>query len=136
MPLIEGTAGTVKVGPSGTPVTVNFIGEWEAEAEVEIKEQGPFIGNSAKSKIRAGKSCSGSMSGFVPVDQDAGQQDIIDAFNADTDVRLEFTATDGYVLTIAAAIIAKVKIGQKADEGVPISFDFEDNGGFTLAAAA
>jgi hypothetical protein len=130
MPLHDGTSGAIKVGAGA--VEVDFIGEWEAELDVEIKSQGPFIGNNAKAKIRAGKDCKGTLSGFVPEGTDAGQQDLLDAFNTDADVELELEQTDGYTLNIPLAIVAKVKIGQKADEGVPISFDFEANGGFTL----
>jgi hypothetical protein len=136
MPLIEGTSGTIQVGPTGTPIAVAFIGEWSADCKVEIKKKGPYIGNAAISKVRAGKDCSGSLSGDVPEGQDAGQQDLIDAFNSDADVQMILTATDGYVLTIPLTIVSGVKIGQKAEDGVSIAFDFEANGGFTLAAAA
>lgn len=134
MALHDGVSGVINVGSS--PVAVNFIGEWEAELDVEIKSQGPFIGNNNKAKIRAGKDAKGTLSGFVPEGTDAGQQDLIDAFNGDANVDLELEQDDGYTLTIPDAIISKVKIGQKADEGVPISFDFEANGSFTLAATA
>jgi hypothetical protein len=136
MPLHEGTTGSIKVGPDGSSVDVEFIGEWEAECDVEVIVHGPFIGNNAKQKVRGGKDCKGSMSGLVPEGTDAGQQDIIDAFNTDADVRLELVQDDGYTLLIPLTIIAKVKIGQKAEEGVPISFDFEANGGYTLAPTA
>lgn len=134
MALIEGTAGTVKAGAApGT--AVNFIGEWEAEISEEVKKQGPFIGNANISKIRAGLDCKGSMSGLIPVDGDAGQRLIRGAIMNRTDIRLEFTVTDGEILTIPTAIVTNYKVGQKADEGVPISFDFEANGGFTLVDA-
>jgi hypothetical protein len=132
MPLHDGTSGAIGVGAGA--VAVGFIGEWEAECDIEIKSQGPFIGNNTKAKIRAGKDCKGTLSGFVPEGTDAGQQDLIDAFNSDADVELDLLQTDGYTLNIPLAIISKVKIGQKADEGVPISFDFEANGGYTLTA--
>jgi len=135
MPLIEGSAGTIKVGPALTPVDVAFIGEWSADLKIDIKKKGPYIGNAAISKIRAGKDCSGSLSGDVPEGTDAGQQDLIDAFNSDADVRLELESTDGYTLTIPLTIISGVKLGQKGDDGVSVAFDFEANGGFTLAAA-
>jgi len=135
MPLIEGTAGSIKVGPSGSQVTINFIGEWSADCKVDVKKKGPYIGNAAISKIRAGKDCSGSLSGDVPEGTDAGQQDLIDAFNNDTDVELALESTDGYLLTVPLTIISGVKVGQKAEDGASVAFDFEANGGFTLAAA-
>lgn len=134
MALIEGTAGTIKAGAApGT--AINFIGEWEGEVSEEVKKQGPFIGNANISKIRAGLDCKGSMSGVIPVDGDAGQRLIRGAIMNRTDIRLEMTVTDGEILTIPTAIITNYKVGQKADEGVPISFDFEANGGFTLVDA-
>jgi hypothetical protein len=136
MALHEGTTGSVNAGPDGSSTAVGFIGEWEAECDVEIKVQGPFIGDNTKHKLRGGKDCKGSMSGFVPAGTDAGQQDVIDAFNGDDDIRLELVQDDGYTLLIPTAIISKVKIGQKAEEGVPISFDFEASGGYTLTPTA
>lgn len=136
MALIDGTAGSINIGPALSEVSLGYITEWEAELDQEIKKQGPFIGNESLSKVRGAKDCTGSAKGFVPVDTDAGQQDVIDAWNNEADVRLEFTSTDGYVLTIPTAIIAKLKVGQKADEGVPFEFDFESNGAFTYLAAA
>lgn len=133
MPLHEGTAGAIQVGPTGSSVNANFIGEWEAECDVEVKVHGPFIGNANKSKIRAGKDCKGSMSGMIPEGTDAGQQDIIDAFNNDADVQLVLKQDDGYTITIPLTIISKVKFGMKADDGVPFSCDFEANGGYTIA---
>lgn len=135
MALIEGTAGSIKAGP-GSGTVVNFIGEWEAEISEDVKTQGPFIGNPNISKIRAGLDCKGGMSGVIPVDGDTGQRLIRDAILDRTDIQLIFTVTDGETLTIATAIITSYTVGQKADEGVPISFDFEANGGFTLVDAA
>ena len=135
MALIEGTAGSIKAGPS-TGTVVNFIGEWEAEISEDVKTQGPFIGNANISKIRGGLDCKGSLSGVIPVDGDTGQRLIRDAIVDRTDIRLVFSVTDGETLTIPTAIITSYKVGQKADEGVPISFDFEANGDFTLEDAA
>jgi len=132
--LIEGTDGTFKIGPAVSAVAIGYLTEVEIEVDQEIKKQGPFIGNSAISKVRGGKDSKGSAKGFVVEPMDAGQQDVIDAINSGTDVRLEVVVGSPAVQTwtAAAAIIANVKFGPKADEGVPISFDFEANGGYTL----
>lgn len=133
--LLQGTDGAFKVGPAGTETAVGYLTEVEIELDQEIKSQGPFVGNPAISKIRGGKDAKGSCKGFMVTPRDAGQNTIRTNFNAGTDVRLliEIGPTGALTdtVTVPLAIISNVKFGQKADEGVPISFDWEANGGYT-----
>lgn len=132
MPLIEGSEGVIEVGPIGTPQTVAYITEWEANPKTDIKTNGPFIGNAAKAKTRAGKDVSGSMKGLVPQGRDAGQSALITAHEDGADIRVVLTTDDGYVLTIPLTIVSDLKVGQKADEGAPFECSFTDNNGYTL----
>lgn len=132
--LLEGTDGAFKVGPSGSEATVGYLTEYEVEIDQEIKKQGPFIGNANIAKIRGGLDCKGSCKGFMVTSMDAGQAALLTAINTGADVRLllEMGASPTKTVTIATAIISNFKSGNKADEGIPVSFDFEANGGYTM----
>jgi hypothetical protein len=133
--LLQGTDGGFKIGPSGSEVTTGYLTEVEVELDQEVKTQGPFVGNPNKSKVRGGKDAKGSCKGFMVTPRDAGQNAIRTAITGGTDVRLliEIGPTGALTdtVTVPIAIITNVKFGQKADEGVPISFDWEANGSYT-----
>ena len=134
MALIQGTEGSITTGT--TPTTVGKISEWEATLATEVKENGPWIGSNAKDKVRGAKGCSGSMKGFIPVGRDTGQTSLVTAHETGADIKLVFTADDGYVLTITTAMITELKVGQKSDEGAPFEASFADNGGYTYEPTA
>ena len=133
--LLQGYDGGFKIGPSGSEVAVGFLTEVEVELDQEVKKQGPFVGNATISKVRGGKDAKGSCKGFMVAPRDTGQNAVRTAINGGTDVRLliEIGPTGALTdtVTVPIAIISNVKFGQKADEGVPISFDWEANGTYT-----
>lgn len=135
--LLQGYDGAFKIGPSGSEVAVGYLTEVEIEIDQEVKKQGPFVGNSTIAKVRGGKDCKGSCKGYMVTARDTGQNAVRTAINAGSDVRLVVEIGPSGALTdtvtVAVAIISNVKFGQKADEGVPISFDWEANGGYTWA---
>jgi hypothetical protein len=133
--LLQGTDGAFKVGPSGSESAIGYLTEVEVELDQEVKKQGPYIGNANISKVRGGKDAKGSAKGFMVTPRDAGQNAIRQAMTNGTDVRLLLEIGPSGALTdtvtVPTAIITNVKFGQKADEGVPISFDWEASGGYT-----
>jgi hypothetical protein len=133
--LLQGTDGAFKIGPSGSEVSTGYLTEVEIELDQEVKKQGPFVGNANISKIRGGKDAKGSCKGYMVTPRDSGQNSIRTAITTAADVRLliEIGPTGALTdtVTVPIAIITNVKFGQKADEGVPISFDWECNGSYT-----
>ena len=129
MATVEGTKGAVKIGG----VTIGYLTNVEYTVETEVTEQGPYIGNPNKTKVRAGIGVSGSAEGVVTNPLDAGQTAVKAAIDDGTDVELIIEVDDPVVetLTIAAAIITTQTGGLDATEGAPFSFEFEDNGGYT-----
>jgi hypothetical protein len=130
MALIQGDEGSITTG-TGTPVTVAYISEWEATLATEIKEQGPWIGDGTKQKVRGAKGCKGTMKGMIPNGRDPGQTSIVTAHEGGADLALTLTTDNGYILALAAAVIEDLKVGQKGDEGAPFECSFSDNGGYT-----
>lgn len=132
MALINGYDGAFKIGAGST--AVGYLTEVSVEIDQEVKKQGPFVGNSTISKVRGGKDAKGSAKGYMVSPIDSGQALVLSNIDGGTNVQLVLEVGNPALktLTIATAIIGNVKFGPKADEGVPISFDFEASGGYTL----
>lgn len=133
--LLQGTDGAFKIGPSGSETATGYLTEVEVELDQEVKKQGPFVGNAAIAKIRGGKDAKGSCKGYMVTPRDGGQNAVRQAMVNATDIRIlvEIGPTGALTdtVTVPVAIVTNVKFGQKADEGVPISFDWECNGTYT-----
>lgn len=136
MALIQGDEGSIKTGPTASAVPVAFISEWDATLATEIKEQGPWVGNATKSKVRGAKGCKGTMKGMIPNGRDPGQTSLVTAHETGVDIELALQSDNGYLLTVTTAIISDLKVGMKGDEGAPFECSFEDNGGYTYEPTA
>ena len=135
---IRGFDGKVEQG--GTPTALLAVSDWEADIDVDITTQGPFLNDGGKKyKVRGGKDCKGKVKAHVPDGKDASVTAIIAALTGGTDINLvltqgvQGTGTGGYVLTVPTAVISKIKPTQDSKNGATFEFDFEANGSFTLA---
>lgn len=130
---IAGTAGTVKTGV--TPgVSVLYLTSVEYEIEQEVEESGPYISDPNTTRTRTGLKVSGSGEGVLVTPLDPGVKSIRTAIMTGADIRIEIKSTGGETLTIPTAIITNYASGLDAEGGsVPVSFDFEGSGAFTLA---
>ena len=129
-----------KVEQGANPTALVGVESWEADVEVEVNKVGPFLNDAGKVyKIRGGQDCKGKAKCSVPDGKDTSQTALITALTGGTDIKLvltqgvQGTSTGGYVLTITTAIISKVKPSQDSKGGPAVEFEFEANGGFTLA---
>ena len=134
---IRGFDGHVQQGVSSTDLI--GITDWEADLSIDVTVDGPFLNDGGtKYKTRGGKDCKGKAKGKVPGGKDANQTALITALTGGTDIKLvliqgDTTAGDlAYTLTIAAAIISNVKLGQDSKNGATVEFDYEANGAFTI----
>ena len=128
-----------KVEQGATPTPLLGVESWEADVDVEVTKVGPFLNDGGKVyKIRGGQDCKGKAKCSVPDGKDANQTALITALTNGDDIKLiltqgeQGTGTGGYVLTIATAIISKVKPSQDSKGGPALEFEFEANGGFTI----
>jgi len=135
---IRGFDGMVSEG--ATPTALLSIEDWEADLDVEISKQGPFLNDAGKIyKVRGGQEVKGTFKGKVPAGLDVTQSAIVAALTGGTDVNLVLrqgvtgVGTTGFVLTIATAIISKIKIGQDGKNGASYACSFESNGSFSIA---
>jgi hypothetical protein len=135
---IRGFDGTVKQGAG--PTALLAVTDWEADIDVEITKQGPFLNDSGTTyKVRGGKDCKGKIKANVPDGKDSNQTAVVNALLNGTDINLVLTqgvpgaGTGGYVLTVPTAIVSKIKPGQDSKGGATIEFEFESSGSFTFA---
>lgn len=131
MALIAGYEGAVTIDG----VAIGFLTNAEVNGEWDIQTVGPFIGNSATSKVRTGKNGSGSCEGVATTPFDAGQEDVIIAFQAGANAELVIEFGDPAVKTFTGpeTIISNFTMGLDTGEGAPFSFEFEVDGAFTIA---
>lgn len=137
---IRGFDGAVKQG--ATPTALLSVLDWEADIDIDVTVDGPFLNDGGKKyKIIGGKDCKGKVKAKVPDGKDASLTAIIAALTGGTGIDLELSqgviaagppATGGYLLAVDGAIITNVKPGQDSKGGATFEFAFEANGTFTL----
>jgi hypothetical protein len=133
MATIEGTSGDVKVG--GT--SIGYLTSAEIDAKQDTAESGPYIGDPNTTTNRTGKSATVSCEGVMVTPTNAGQQEIIDAYNAGTDASMVIEIDDPaeQTFTCTTMIVTGLKIGLDTGSGAPFSFEAVTNGAFTIVGA-
>ena len=128
-----------KVSQGAAPTALLSVTDWEAEIEVEVEVDGPFLNDGGKKyKIIGGTDCKGTVKCKVPKGKDTSLTAIIAALTGGTGIDLALmqgvTGVDvGYELGVPGAIITNIKPGQDSKSGATLEFSFEANGSFTLS---
>lgn len=133
MAVIAGTSGAVKIAT----VPIGYLTKCELDASQDTDTQGPYIGDPTTTTTRTGKSVKVSCEGVMVKPTNAGQQDIIDAYNAGTDVAMvvELGSPAEQTFTCSSTVISGLKIGLDTGSGAPFSFEAQTNGTFSIVAA-
>lgn len=135
---IRGFDGAVSQGAS--PTALLGITDWEADIDLEITTDGPFLNDSGTLyKTRGGKDIKFKAKGKVPSGKDSNQTAVITALTAGTDLNIvlrqgDTAASDlAYTITIPTAVITHVKLGQDSKNGSTVEFDGEGSGTFVVS---
>jgi hypothetical protein len=120
--------------------TLVSVTDWEADLNIEITKDGPFLNDSGKIyKILGGTEAKGKVKGKVPSGRDAAITAIAAAIGASAGLDLTLDqgvysggATGGYRLIVSGALISNLKVGQDSKNGAPFEFDWESNGHYIL----
>jgi hypothetical protein len=112
--ILRGAVGTCQVGPSGTPVAVTKMEKWTLKSERSTEEVGPFINDEQVYEIVGGKKGQLDLEGVVPEEGDAGQDDMIDAYENGTTLRTVVTTTKGKIITFTAGTYKSLEISTDA----------------------
>jgi hypothetical protein len=138
MTIIKGLDGWLKIKASGSNEYVNarFISQWQATLNTTQVDQGPFLNDGGKLyTFTTTKRITGSFDVTLPINRTDVHTSLINAANSGLDVGLRLISKGGYTWEVPSGIITGYNVTNSAADAVTMSFDFTDNGGFSLYAS-
>lgn len=139
MAIVKGIEGYLKIRNVANDGydNVRFVSQWQASLQTQQIDAGPFLNDNGKMyTFTSTKRINGSFQVTLPIDQQTTHTRLINISNAGDYIGLSLVSKGGYTMTIPSAIITGYQLTNAANDQVTISFDFMDNGGFTVAPAA
>lgn len=134
MALYTGVTGYIKLGEKASAKKMAHMSSWEVELSKDIIEVVSF-GNSYKEKVPSIKDWSASCDGAVDFDTDAGQRDLVDAFEKGTLLTFGFGITDEIFME-GTGYIESLTITDEADGNVSLSISVAGSNAITLTLPA
>jgi len=138
MTIIKGLDGWLKIKASGSSDYVNarFISQWQATLNTAQVDQGPFLNDNGRIyTFTTTKRITGSFDVTLPINRTDVHSSLINAANSGIEVGLRLISRGGYTWEIPSGIITGYNVTNSAADAVTMSFDFTDNGGFSLYAS-
>jgi hypothetical protein len=136
MTIIKGLDGWIKVRISGSADFINtrFVSQWQATLNTNQVDQGPFLNDDGKIySFTTSKRISGSFDVTLPTNRTDIHTALINSANSGYDVGLRLISKGGYTWEIPSGIVTGYSVTNSAGDAVTMSFDFTDNGGFTVS---
>ena len=137
MTIIKGLDGWLKIKASGTGdeyVNARFISQWQATLNTNQVDQGPFLNDDGKIyTFTTSKRITGSFDVTLPVNRTEVHTALINPANSGIEVGLRLISKGGYTWNVPSGIITGYNVTNSAGDAVTMSFDFTDNGGFTVS---
>lgn len=136
MTIIKGLDGWLKVKASGSADFVNarFISQWQATLNTSQVDQGPFLNDDGKIyTFTTSKRITGSFDVTLPINRTDIHTELINSANNGVEVGLRLISKGGYTWEVPSGIITGYNVTNSAGDAVTMSFDFTDNGGFTVS---
>jgi hypothetical protein len=134
--IIKGLDGWLKIKASGSNQFVNarFITQWTATLATSQVDQGPFLNDDGKIyTFTTSKRVTGSFDVTIPTDRTDIHTSLINSANSGIEVGLRLISRGGYTWEIPSGILTGYNVTNSAGDAVTMSFDFTDNGGFTVS---
>jgi hypothetical protein len=134
--IIKGLDGWLKLKVSGSAQFVNsrFITQWQATLATATVDQGPFLNDDGKIySFTTSKRITGSFDVTLPTDRTDIHTQLINSANSGYEVGLRLISRGGYTWEVPSGIITGYNVTNSAGDAVTMSFDFTDNGGFTVS---
>lgn len=135
MTIIKGLDGWLKIRVSGSSDYVNarFISQWQATLNTSQVDQGPFLNDDGKVyTFTTTKRITGSFDVTLPIDRTEIHTALINSANSGIEVGIRLISKGGYTWNIPSGIVTGYNVTNSAGDAVTMSFDFTDNGGFTV----
>lgn len=138
MSIVKGIEGYLKIkNVSGSGYdNVKFVSQWQASLQTQQVDAGPFLNDNGKMyTFTTTKRVNGSFQVTLPVAQQDTHTRLINISNSGEYIGIALVSKGGYTMTIPSAIITGYQLTNAANDQVTVSFDFMDNGGFTVSSA-
>ncbi|HEU4327382.1 MAG TPA: hypothetical protein VFS21_29865 [Roseiflexaceae bacterium] len=107
---VSGAGGSVKIGPTLTAAVIHKVTKWTYKGEKKTTEAGPYVGEPNIVEIGGGKLRTLDIEADVPDGGSTGQDAAVDAWENDTNDRLELETTGGYKITFPTPTYKNVEI--------------------------
>jgi hypothetical protein len=133
--IIKGLDGWLKIKASGDAQYSNarFISQWQASLATAQVDQGPFLNDLGRVyTFTTTKRITGSFDVTVPTDRIDVHTALINSANSGIEVGLRLISRGGYTWTIPSGVITGYSVTNSAGAAVTMTFNFTDNGGFTV----
>jgi hypothetical protein len=138
MAIVKGIEGYLKLyNPTTSGYdNVKFVSQWQASLQTQQVDAGPFLNDNGKMyTFTTTKRVNGSFQITLPVEHPTTHTRLINVSNSGEYIGLKLVSKGGYTMVIPSAIITGYQLTNAANDQVTISFDFMDNGGFTVTDA-
>lgn len=135
MTIIKGLDGWLKIKASGSDNYINarFISQWQASLNTNQVDQGPFLNDGGKVySFTTTKRITGSFDVTLPINRTDVHTALINSANSGIEVGVRLISKGGYTWDIPSGILTGYSVTNSAGDAVTMSFDFSDNGGFTV----
>lgn len=119
MELAKGYLGSLKVGPTPTPVAIKGGTKYSLDRKRETSDKGPHIGSTGETiEVPGGKKDELKLDGDIPTGADrAGITDLNGLYESGDAERIEAISEEGYTILFAAGRVTNFKIETDGKEG-------------------
>lgn len=135
MSIIRGLDGWLKIKASGSNNYINarFITSWQASLTTSQVSAGPFLNDGGRIfSFTTTKQLNGSLDVTLPIGRNDIHSALLNHANSGIDIGLRLISKSGYTWEIPSGILTGYNVTNSAGDAVTISFDFIDNGGFSV----
>lgn len=135
MALVKGIEGylSIKNAANNGYDNVNFVSQWQASLQTQQVDAGPFLNDDGRMyTFTTTKRVNGSFQVTLPLSKQDTHTRLINISNSGDYIGMSLISKGGYTMVIPSAIITGYQLTNAANDQVTVSFDFMDNGGFTV----
>lgn len=134
MTIIKGLDGWLKIKVSATGYeNARFVSQWQASLAATSVDAGPFLNDDGKIySFTTSKRITGSFDVTLPTNRTDIHTALINCANSGIEVGLRLISKGGYTWDVPSGILSGYSVTNAAGGAVTISFNFTDNGGFTV----
>lgn len=134
MSVIKGLDGWLKIKTSSTGyVNARFVSQWQATLNSASVDAGPFLNDDGRVySFTTTKRITGTFDVTLPINRTQVHTDLINCSNSGIDVGLRLISKAGYTWDIPSGTLTGYSVTNAAGGAVTMTFNFQDNGGFTV----